>query len=178
MVWKGFPAFPAHLRMRPVSRGNSRRATCGLSSALAFPLDLGARPLCRRLRGRGCANCQSLPPPERPQGSPASSSVWREDPGLLSRPCRKRRPSAREDGGSGAASPAGTTEAPPHTVLTGDFWGSQEGCRGPSRPSGRNRGLPLRRRRGHPLPAPSGPSAPPHPPALVHSCIRPRLEGK
>ena len=27
MVWKGFPAFPAHLRMRPVSRGNSRRAT-------------------------------------------------------------------------------------------------------------------------------------------------------
>ena len=24
---------------------------------------------------------------------------WREDPGLLSRPCRKRRPSAREDGG-------------------------------------------------------------------------------
>ena len=36
--------------------------------------------------------------PERPQGSPASSSVWREDPGLLSRPCRKRRPSAREDG--------------------------------------------------------------------------------
>ena len=25
MVWKGFPAFPAHLRMRPVSRGNSRR---------------------------------------------------------------------------------------------------------------------------------------------------------
>ena len=30
--------------------------------------------------------------PERPQGSPASSSVWREDPGLLSKPCRKRRP--------------------------------------------------------------------------------------
>ena len=26
--------------------------------------------------------------------------------------------------------------------------GSQEGCQGPSRPSGRNRGLPLRRRRG------------------------------
>ena len=29
----------------------------GLSSALAFPLDLGARPLCTMLRGRGCANC-------------------------------------------------------------------------------------------------------------------------
>ena len=32
--------------------------------------------------------------------------------------------------------------------VSGDFWGSQEGCQGPSRPSGRNRGLPLRRRRG------------------------------
>ena len=31
--------------------------------------------------------------------------------------------------------------------MSGDFWGSQEGCQGPSRPSGRNRGLPLRRRR-------------------------------
>ena len=26
--------------------------------------------------------------------------------------------------------------------VSGDFWGSQEGCQGPSRPSGRNRGLP------------------------------------
>ena len=34
----------------------------------------------------------------QPQGSPASSSVWREDPGLLSRPCRKRRPTSRDDG--------------------------------------------------------------------------------
>ena len=34
--------------------------------------------------------------------------------------------------------------------MSGDFSGSQEGCQGPSRPSGRNRGLPLRRRRGHP----------------------------
>ena len=32
-----------------------------------------------------------------------------------------------------------------HTGVSGDFWGSQEGCQGPSRPSGRNRGpLPLR----------------------------------
>ena len=27
--------------------------------------------------------------------------------------------------------------------MSGDFWGSQEGYQGPSRPSGRNRGLPL-----------------------------------
>ena len=32
--------------------------------------------------------------------------------------------------------------------VSGGFWGSQEGCQGPSRPSGRNRGLPLRRRGG------------------------------
>ena len=27
--------------------------------------------------------------------------------------------------------------------VSGDSWGSQEGCQGPFRPSGRNRGLPL-----------------------------------
>ena len=32
--------------------------------------------------------------------------------------------------------------------VSGDFWGSQEGCQEPFRPSGRNRGLPLRRRGG------------------------------
>jgi len=34
---------------------------CCLSSALAFPSDLGARRPCRGLRGWGCAHCQSLP---------------------------------------------------------------------------------------------------------------------
>ena len=29
----------------------------------------------------------------------ASCGVWREDSGLDSRPCRKRRPSSRDDGG-------------------------------------------------------------------------------
>ena len=32
--------------------------------------------------------------------------------------------------------------------VSGNIWGSQEGCQGPFRPSGPNRGLPLRRRRG------------------------------
>ena len=40
-----------------------------------------------------------LEPTESPQGNPSYSSVWREDSGLHSRPGRKRRPSAREDGG-------------------------------------------------------------------------------
>ena len=32
--------------------------------------------------------------------------------------------------------------------VSGNFWGTHEGCQGPFRPSGRNRGLPLRLRRG------------------------------
>ena len=32
--------------------------------------------------------------------------------------------------------------------VSGNFWGSQEGCKGPFRPSGPNRGLPLERRHG------------------------------
>ena len=40
-----------------------------------------------------------LEPSEWPEVSQASSSVWREDSGLLSRPCRKRRPSFRDDRG-------------------------------------------------------------------------------
>ena len=40
-----------------------------------------------------------LEPSEWPQGSQASSSVWREASGLLYRPGRKRRPSSRDDGG-------------------------------------------------------------------------------
>ena len=40
-----------------------------------------------------------LEPTEWTQGCRASSSVWREDSGLLSRSGRKRRPSSRDDGG-------------------------------------------------------------------------------
>ena len=46
-----------------------------------------------------------LEPTEWPQGSQASSSVWREDSAFLSRAGRKRRPSSPEDGGvSGVSS--------------------------------------------------------------------------
>ena len=37
---------------------------------------------------------------EWPKGSQASSGVWRVDSGLLSRSCRKRRPSSYDDGAS------------------------------------------------------------------------------
>ena len=40
-----------------------------------------------------------LEPTLWPKGSQASCGVWREDSGLDSRPCRKRRPSSRDDGG-------------------------------------------------------------------------------
>ena len=40
-----------------------------------------------------------MEPTEWPKGSQASCGVWREDSGLLSRPCRKRRPSSRDDRG-------------------------------------------------------------------------------
>ena len=40
-----------------------------------------------------------LEPTEWPKGSQAPCGVWREDSGLLSRPCRKRRPSSRDDRG-------------------------------------------------------------------------------
>ena len=56
------------------------------------------------------SNCDAylLEPTEWSKGSQPSSSVWREDSGLLSRRCRKRRPSAREDGGvSGVSSSCG-----------------------------------------------------------------------
>ena len=42
----------------------------------------------------------------------------------------------------------GTTGSVSTFNLTPWFWGSQEGCQGPFRPSGRNRGLPLRSRGG------------------------------
>ena len=49
-----------------------------------------------------------LEPIEWPKGSQASCGVWREDSGLLSRPCRQRRPSYRDDGGvSGVSSSCG-----------------------------------------------------------------------
>ena len=47
-VLKGFPPFPVHLRMRPVSRGNSRRATW-VGPQAERPRFPG--PLLRRTRG-------------------------------------------------------------------------------------------------------------------------------
>ena len=50
--------------------------------------------------------------------------------------------------GSDEAVPGPSVFPSREPFLSGTFWGSHEGCQGPFRPSGRNRGLPLRRRRG------------------------------
>ena len=76
-----------------IAPGRSAGAPLLWQLARSFPVT-GPQPLSSLRRAGNRAST-----PERPQGSPASSSVWREDPGLLSRPCRKRRPSAGEDGG-------------------------------------------------------------------------------
>ena len=98
---------------------NGRRAwrLAGLSSALAFPLDLGARPLCRRLRGRGCANCQSLPQAEL-------FVMQRERPGLHSQAVAwpPRRSAGRREAGSqrpclGEAAPPPPTLFPYTTLF-------------------------------------------------------------
>ena len=76
------PALQASGHLQPSWEGwvqSQPRAPC---TADSIPLDLGARPLCRRLRGRGCANCQSLPQAElfvtqreRP-GLPSQVVAW------------------------------------------------------------------------------------------------------
>ena len=73
----------------PDSLGESGLASRG-SKGLRSPLE----PRRESLGAPGVASREST-----------SSSVWREDPGFLSRPCTKRRPSAREVGGlSGVSS--------------------------------------------------------------------------
>ena len=47
-----------------------------------------------------------LEPTEWTKGSQASSGVWREDSGLHSRTCRKRRPSSHEDRGVSVVLPS------------------------------------------------------------------------
>ena len=57
-----------------------------------------------------------------------------------------RDPEGRRGSDDGVAGPSVFPSTEPG--MLGNFWVSQEGCQGPFRPSGRNRGLPLRRRRG------------------------------
>ena len=69
----------------------------------AFQTHPGSQASCRR-EAKDSALLSSrdghlLEPTLWPKGSQASCEVWREDLGLLSRPCRKRWPSSRDDGG-------------------------------------------------------------------------------
>ena len=69
----------------------------------AFQTHPGSQASCRR-EAKDSALLSShdghlLEPTLWPKGNQASCEVWREDLGLLSRPCRKRWPSSRNDGG-------------------------------------------------------------------------------
>ena len=83
---------PAPVTAGPAERpsGGEQDGTATPSSILAWRIPCTEEP--GRLQSMGCRVGHSallssrdaglLEPPERPQGSPASSSVWREDPGL------------------------------------------------------------------------------------------------
>ena len=70
---------------------------------VAFPMHPGSQSLYRVAAKDSTlvSNCDGyiLEPTEWPKGRQASCGVWREDSGLLSRPCRKRRPSSHDEGG-------------------------------------------------------------------------------
>ena len=101
----------------------------------AFQTHPGSQASCRREAKDSAllSSCDGhlLEPTLWPKGSQASCEVWKEDLGLLSRPCRKRWPSSRDDGGSCGFSRAA---AP--------VWGFTRGTTGSSRKHTR----PLRHR--------------------------------
>ena len=72
VVWKGFPAFPAHLRMRPISRGNSSLPREDTS----FPAP-GTRQearLSRSLRGTQALDPEAARPGRQWPRSPSTAS--------------------------------------------------------------------------------------------------------
>ena len=81
---------------------------------------------------------------------PASSLGAPGSPGIPSRPRRAIDSCRDQEGrrGSEEAVPGPSVFPSSEPNVSGNFWGSHEGCQGPFRPSGRNSGLPLRRHRG------------------------------
>ena len=77
VVWKGFPAFPAHLRMRPVSRGNSRRATW-VGPHAERPRFPG--PPLRRTRGPDPSSKATLGGKAQHEGALPPPCIVRKDP--------------------------------------------------------------------------------------------------
>ena len=108
------------IKSGPENRGRSARGTSHVAS-LEFPPETGLILRCARKAGN---------PFQTTQGNRLS--------------CRDQE--GRR--GSEEAVPGPSVFPSREPGVSGDFWGSQEGCQGPFRPSGRNRGLPLRRRGG------------------------------
>ena len=73
--------------------------------------------------------------------------VWRNEAGNPFQTTQGNRLSCRDQEGrrgSEEAVPGPSVLPSKEPGVAGNFWGSEEGSQGPFRPSGRNRGLPLR----------------------------------
>ena len=108
---------------------------------------VGPRRPWRRQRDRSLAGLGPAPLHPWQPGSPLwlPQNCPRRSPGRL--PCQPSRPAFSRLGRSPTRAERVTEEAVPgpsvlpsgEPGVSGDFWGSQEGCQGPSRPSGRYR---------------------------------------
>ena len=118
-----FEEVPGHRVLIKSGPGNRGRSACGTThvARLEFPRETGLNLRCAGTAGN---------PFQTTQGNRLS--------------CRDQE--GRR--GSEEAVP-GPSEFPSREPgVSGNFWGSHEGWQDPFRPSGRKRGLPLRRRRG------------------------------
>ena len=76
-VCKGFPTFPAHLRMRPVSRGNSRRSLVGGDTCRLTPI---SGPLLKRNRCPNTSSKETLWMKAQHEGALTPPCIVRKNP--------------------------------------------------------------------------------------------------
>ena len=149
-----------------------RRAVCGTRGSLRTMHGGGSAPSCSAFTHRGDFEDWSGPRVllksglgNRGRSACSTTHVARfefpRETGLLLRCAGKAGNSFQTKQGNGLScrdqeGRRGSEEAVPgpsvfpsrEPSVSGNFWGSHEGCQGPFCPSGRNRGLPLRRRGG------------------------------
>ena len=139
--------------LRTMHGGGSAPSCCAFTHSVAYQEGSGPRVLLKsgpRNRGRSACGTTHVARLEFPR----EAGLILRCAGKAGNPFQTtqgNRLSCRDQEGR-----RGSDEAVPgHLVLPSkesgllrNVWGSQECCQGPIRPAGRNRGLPLRRRRG------------------------------